>query len=136
MSDLVNKKIVSLHMCHLVGNDEGAGQTLVSVKGAAPFGVARPSDGRVSWRPPYIRSSEPDGDVVVSFPRRQGSVKTSIPTVNVLQRLLGVSRFDHALPFVFVEEQLCDDELHVGIQRRILVDSVDLSDSGSIEAKL
>jgi hypothetical protein len=73
-----------LHVSHLVSNDESAGQSLVSVEGAASGRVARSRHWGVARGPPYISACQPYGDIVLS-------PQLFVPTVHILERTLRVS---------------------------------------------
>lgn len=80
-----NKYVQKLHVSHLVRYNEGTSESFVSIKGAAPLGVAHPGNRSVSRRTPHISAGYPDCGVVTRVVRTQGHVQTPIPTVDVLQ---------------------------------------------------
>lgn len=73
-----------LHVSHLVSNDESAGQSLVSVEGAASCRVTCSRHWGVSRGSPYISACQPHGYIVVS-------PKLLVPTVHILERTLRIS---------------------------------------------
>ena len=67
-----------LHVSHLVGNDEGAGESLVPVEGAASCWVARPRNGGVTRWSTYIGACQPYCQIVLP-------AELLIPPVDVLE---------------------------------------------------
>lgn len=73
-----------LHVSHLVSNDESAGQSLVSVEGAASCRIACSRHWGVARGAPYISTCQPHGYIVLS-------PELLVPTVHILERTLRVS---------------------------------------------
>lgn len=57
------------HVGHLVGDNEGGGESLVPVEGAGPGGLAHPCHGGVARRAPQVGPGEPHGHVVTQAGR-------------------------------------------------------------------
>lgn len=71
-------KLADLHVCHLVGNNKGAGESLVPVEGAAPCRVACTWHGGVTRWPSYVRACQPHSYIVLT-------PKLFVPPVHVLE---------------------------------------------------
>ena len=87
----------------LVGQDEGAGQALVSVEAAAPVLVTDPGDRSVATGTSNIEPRQPDGHVVLLLLRLQAGQEIPVPLVDVLQGHSGVVLQDLIDRLILVE---------------------------------